>query len=76
MLLCCLAYAAFLLLEPHHYFSNRNHYFSNRNPGELALALLVFGVLADHTHHPTAVDDLALVTNLLNRRTNLHNYSS
>jgi hypothetical protein len=29
-------------------------------------------VLADHTHHPAAVDDLALVTNLLYRCPNLH----
>jgi hypothetical protein len=31
----------------------------------LALALLMLGVLADHTHHAAAVDDLALVANLL-----------
>src|ERR1700738_3889108 len=29
-------------------------------------------VLADHPHHTTAMDDLALVANLLNRRTYLH----
>jgi hypothetical protein len=31
----------------------------------LTLALLVLGVLTDHAHHATAVDDLALVTDLL-----------
>ncbi len=31
----------------------------------LSLTLLVLGVFADHAHHPTAVDDLALVANLL-----------
>jgi hypothetical protein len=38
----------------------------------LSLALLVFRVLADHTNHPAAVDDLALATNLLYRCTDLH----
>ena len=32
---------------------------------QLALALLVLRVLADHTHHTAAIDDLALVTNFL-----------
>ena len=41
-------------------------------PGQLALALLVLGILADDTHHATAVDHLALVTNLLYGSTNLH----
>jgi len=31
----------------------------------LALALLMLLVLADHPHHTAAMDDLALVTNLL-----------
>jgi hypothetical protein len=31
----------------------------------LSLALLVFGGLADHSHHTLAVNDLALVTNFL-----------
>jgi hypothetical protein len=31
----------------------------------LALALLVLCVLADHANHPAAVDDLALHANLL-----------
>jgi len=34
------------------------------NFGNLSLPLLVFRVLADHTHHAFAVHDLALVTNL------------
>ncbi len=38
----------------------------------LALALLVLCVLADHTNHPAAVDDLALHANLLYRCTDLH----
>jgi hypothetical protein len=41
-------------------------------PGRLALALLVLGILANDTHHATAVDHLALVTNLLYGSTNLH----
>jgi hypothetical protein len=41
-------------------------------PGQLALALLVLGILADDTHHAAAVDHLALVTNLLYGSTNLH----
>jgi hypothetical protein len=32
-------------------------------------------VLADHPHHTAAMDDLALVTNLLDRRTYLHNHN-
>jgi hypothetical protein len=32
----------------------------------LSLPLLVFGVDADHPHYSLAVDDLALVANLLN----------
>ena len=39
----------------------------------LALALLMLRVLADHPHHTAAMDDLALVTNLLYRCTYLHN---
>jgi hypothetical protein len=35
------------------------------HPLLLALALLVLRVLADHTHHTAAIDDLALVTNFL-----------
>jgi hypothetical protein len=32
---------------------------------QLSLALFVFRVDADHSHHSLAVDDLALVTNFL-----------
>jgi len=39
----------------------------------LALALFMFWVHADHPHYTLAVDDLALVTNLLNRCSYLHN---
>src|SRR5208283_5914320 len=38
----------------------------------LPLPLLVLGVGADHPHHALAVDDLALVTNLFNRRPDFH----
>ena len=38
----------------------------------LALTLLVLRVLADDTHHATAVNDLALVTDLLYGCTDLH----
>src|SRR5271157_4600807 len=38
----------------------------------LTLTLLVFRVLADHPHYSLAVDDLALVADLLNRRPYLH----
>jgi hypothetical protein len=31
----------------------------------LSLTLLVLCVFADHTHHPAAVNDLALIANLL-----------
>src|SRR5215831_20471881 len=43
---------------------------ASRQP--LALPLLVFRIDADHAHHPAAVDDLALVTNLLYRCPYLH----
>src|SRR5450631_1369681 len=39
----------------------------------LTLTLLVFGDYADHPHHTLAVDDLALVTNLLYRCSYFHN---
>ena len=38
----------------------------------LALLLLVLGVLADHHDLALAADDLALFTNRLNRRPDLH----
>jgi hypothetical protein len=41
--------------------------------GCLALALFVLGVLADNANHAAAVDDFALVANLLYGRTDLHN---
>jgi hypothetical protein len=31
----------------------------------LSLTLLMFGGLADHSHHTLAVDDLALIANFL-----------
>jgi hypothetical protein len=37
-----------------------------------ALTLLVFRILANHPHHPAAVDDLALVTDFLHRCSYLH----
>jgi len=40
-----------------------------------ALALFVFRILADHAHHPAAVDDLALVTDFLYRCSYLHKTS-
>src|ERR1041384_6867848 len=40
---------------------------------QLPLPLLVFGIGADHPDHPTAVNDLALITNLLDRCSYLHN---
>src|SRR5579864_7152492 len=39
----------------------------------LPLALFVFRVDADHAHHTFAVNDLALVANLLYGRPNFHN---
>src|SRR5262249_12775595 len=41
----------------------------------LSLTLFMLGVLADHTHHAPAVDDLALITNLLYRCSYFHNPS-
>src|ERR1700688_2824971 len=41
----------------------------------LPLALFMFRVNANHPHHTLAVDDLALVANLLYRCSNLHNSS-
>jgi hypothetical protein len=38
----------------------------------LALALLVFRIDANHAHHAFAVDDLALVTDFLYRRSYFH----
>ena len=38
----------------------------------LALALLVLGVVADDHDLPLALDDFALLTHLLNRRTYFH----
>ena len=38
----------------------------------LALALLVLGVLTDDHDLPLALDDFALLTHLLNRRTYFH----
>src|SRR3954465_14724618 len=38
----------------------------------LSLPLFVFRVLADHPHHAFAVDDLALIANLLYRRSDFH----
>jgi hypothetical protein len=40
--------------------------FSYSTLARLTLALLMLSVLADHAHHTVAVDDLALVANLLN----------
>jgi hypothetical protein len=37
-----------------------------------ALALFMFGVGADHAHYALAVNDLALVANLLYRRSHFH----
>jgi hypothetical protein len=34
-------------------------------PLPLSLALLMFGGLADHSHHTLAVDDLALIADFL-----------
>jgi len=39
---------------------------------QLALPLLVTRILADHANHPVAADDLALPTNLANRRSYFH----
>src|SRR5262249_21247648 len=39
----------------------------------LSLALFVLGIYADHAHHTLAMDDLALVTNFLYRRSDFHN---
>ena len=41
-------------------------------PLYLALALLMLGVLTDDHDLPLALDDLALLTHLLNRRTYFH----
>src|SRR5215510_7384495 len=42
----------------------------------LALPLLVLGVVrADHAHDALAPDDLALVANLLDRRSDLHSFT-
>src|SRR5262249_53378569 len=38
----------------------------------LALALFVFRILADYPHYSTAVDNLALVTDLFDRRSYFH----
>ena len=38
----------------------------------LTLPLLMFGIRADHPHAPFAADDLALLTNPLNRRSHFH----
>jgi hypothetical protein len=46
---------------------------ANREQRLLALTLLVFRILADHPHYSLAVDDLALIANLLYRCSNLHN---
>src|SRR5215469_3339984 len=43
------------------------------SPLALPLPLFMFRVHADHPHHALAMDDLALVTNLLNRCPYLHN---
>jgi len=40
--------------------------------GQLALALLVARVLANHHHVAVTTDDLALVADLLDARVNLH----
>src|SRR5579872_2121326 len=40
---------------------------------DLALALFMFRIHADHAHHTFAVDDLALVTDFLYRCSYLHN---
>src|SRR5664279_6619880 len=53
-------------------FGGRHVFHALRSDRALTLALLVLRVLADHPNHPTAVDDFALVTNLLNRCPNLH----
>jgi hypothetical protein len=41
----------------------------------LSLALFMFRVDADHTHHAFTVDDLALVADFLYRCSYLHNFS-
>src|SRR5690606_6266194 len=46
-----------------------------RTPPGSTLHLLVLGVLADHPHLSLAANDLALVTDPLHRRTNLHDES-
>src|SRR5215813_2174690 len=40
----------------------------------LSLTLLVLLVRADHAHHAAAADDLALVTDSLDRRSYLHSF--
>jgi len=47
----------------------------NPPPVTLSLTLLVLGVLADNTNDATAMNHLALVTDLLHRSTNLHFFS-
>src|SRR5205823_13010143 len=42
----------------------------------LSLALFVFRIGADHTHHAFAVDDFALITNFLYRCPDLHKFTS
>src|SRR4029079_3201562 len=42
----------------------------------LSLPLLVLLIRADHAHHATAADDLALVANSLHRCSDLHNFST
>ena len=49
-----------------------SQYAHNLMKGPLSLSLFVFGVRADHPHHPFAADDLAIVANLLNTRANFH----
>jgi hypothetical protein len=38
----------------------------------LSLSLLVLGVIADHSHHTLAADDLALVADLSNAGSDFH----
>src|SRR5437868_2038530 len=47
--------------------------FSSKLVTSLTLTLFVFRVLADHPHYSLAVDDLALITNFLDRCSYLHN---
>src|ERR1035437_4798663 len=48
---------------------------SSKRVASSPLALFVFRVFADHPHYSLAVDDLALVANLLYRRSYFHNSS-